>query len=418
VSTGSSSGLAAHAPVRRHRDISVSRLLQRAAIGVALALLIGLVVSYVTLLHSGGAGPKKTDFIPYFSAAHLVDAGRGGAMYSFHQLGQYESELVHPLRVKDGVMPYLYPPYFALILAPLAALPYTAAFLWWVLLNVAILAGSLVALQRYAGLRGGAAVLFWAASLSFLPVLVGLAQGQTSIVLLGLFTGVFLALRAGRDVVAGAVLACALIKPTYVLPVLAVLVLARRRRAVAAFAVTAVALLAIPMVALGTSIISGYGNTLLQAAGWRKQIGGFEARWNHSFSGLTQLLLPGKLATVVAASLCLVAGVVFLAVAWRASGTEGPFALAVVIGLLLSPHVLVHDLTLLLIPAAVALRLRPSWDRALPWILGLGYGAVLIGLALVTVIPIQWSVLAMMCLGAWFAFQMKRQSAFGAEVAL
>jgi ABC-type Mn2+/Zn2+ transport system permease subunit len=66
----------------------------------------------------------------------------------------------------------------------------------------------------------------------------------------------------------------------------------------------------------------------------------------------------------------------------------------------------VHDLTLLIVPVAVALRLRPSWDRALPRVLTLGYCAVVVGLALVTVIPVQLSVVAMSCLGAWFAFQM------------
>jgi uncharacterized membrane protein len=42
------------------------RLLQVGMIGLALALLIGLAISYAMLLHSGAAGPKKTDFVPYF----------------------------------------------------------------------------------------------------------------------------------------------------------------------------------------------------------------------------------------------------------------------------------------------------------------------------------------------------------------
>ncbi len=398
---GSPGELVAHVPVERSRDFSLSRLGRRAALGLALALLMGLVISYAMLLHSGAAGPKKTDFVPYFSAAHLVGAGHGGAIYSFHQLGRFESSLVRPLRVKDGVMPYLYPPYFALVLAPLAALPYTAAFLLWVLVNVLLLGGSMALLQRYAGLRGSSAALFWAASLSFLPVLVGLAQGQTSILLLALFTGVFLAARAGRDVPAGCLLACALIKPTYVLPVLAVLIIHRRRRALVAFGVTALGILALPVLFLGSSINAGYGNTLLQASGWRKQIGGFEAQWNHSFAGFSQLLLPARAATVVAGLLCLVAVGLFLWFSVRSMNLDVSLALAVIVGLLVSPHVLVHDLSLLVIPVAVALRWRPTEDATLPWILAAGYGAVLIGLALVTMVPVQLSVVAMCGLGVW-----------------
>jgi Glycosyltransferase family 87 len=399
---GSPDGLVARASIERRRDFSWSRLRQRAALGLALALLIGLVISYAMLLHSGAAGPKKTDFVPYFSAAHLVGAGQGGAIYSFHRLGEFEAALVRPLRVKDGVMPYLYPPYFALVLAPLAALPYTAAFLLWVVINILLLGGSMAALQRYAGLRGSSAALFWAASLSFLPVLVGLAQGQTSVLLLALFTGVFLAARAGRDVAAGCVLACALIKPTYVLPVLAVLVIHRRWRAVVSFGATALALLALPVLFLGSSINAGYGNTLLQASGWRKQIGGFEAQWNHSFAGFAQLLLPARAATVAAGLLCLVSVGVFLWFSLRSMSFDASFALAVVVGLLASPHVLVHDLSLLVIPVAIALRWRPSRDGALPWVLATGYGVVLIGLALVTIVPLQLSVVAMCGLGMWF----------------
>jgi hypothetical protein len=417
VATGSPSRLAAQVTVRRQRDISAGRLLQLGAIGLSLALLLGLLVSYATLVHTGAAGPKKTDFIPYFSAAHLVNAGNGDGIYSFHQMGQFESALVRPLVVKDGVMPYLYPPYFAVALTPLARFPYTVAYLVWVLLNLILLLGCLVAWQRYAGLRGGPAVLFWAAALSFLPVLVGLAQGQTSIVLLALFTGVFFALRAGREFPAGCLLACALIKPSYVVPVLAVLLLRTRWRAILAFLVTALALMAAPVLALGTSINSGYGATLLQAAGWQKQIGGFESKWNHSFSGLAELLLPGAAATIVAAMLCLVAGVVFLVVTRRSSSLEGVFGLAIVTGLVLSPHVLVHDLTLLIIPAALALRLRPSPDRALAWVLSIGYGAVLAGLALVTVVPVQWSVLAMSSLGVWLANRAYRPAPDAASVA-
>ena len=66
MGVGSPGGLVARASIERRRDFSWSRLRQRASLGLALALLIGLVISYAMLLHSGAAGPKKTDFVPYF----------------------------------------------------------------------------------------------------------------------------------------------------------------------------------------------------------------------------------------------------------------------------------------------------------------------------------------------------------------
>ena len=118
------------------------------------------------------------------------------------------------------------------------------------------------------------------------------------------------------------------------------------------------------------------------------------------------MLLPARAATVVAAVLCLVAVGVFLWLSLQRMRLDVSFALAVVVGLLVSPHVLVHDLSLLIIPVAVAVRWRPDWDRALPWILAAGYSAVLIGLALVTVVPLHLSVVAMCGLGLWVVIRL------------
>lgn len=383
------------------QDRSASRRrLQTCAIALCGALLLSLLLSFASMVTSGEAGMKRSDFVAYYSASHLVVAGHGARLYDFRALGVYETHLVRPLQVRNGVLPYVYPPYFAVTIAPLGALPYTIAYLIWLLVNSALLAVTVAALQRYARLEGRAAVLLWVATLSFLPVSVALLQGQTSIVLLALLTGTVLAASSRRDAPAGAVLAFALIKPPIVLPFLFVFLLRRRWRTLVAFAVSASALALLPAVALGPSTTSGYARTLLLANGWKNQFG-YEPALNHSFSGLAQLLLPSPASGLAGGLLCFIALGLLILSALRPVDIVLPLGLAAVVALLISPHVLIHDLSLLLVPVGVALRYRRSGPDLLQLLLGLGYLAVTLGLMLVAFLPLQLSVLAMSALGLW-----------------
>jgi len=377
-----------------------ARVLQTAGIAICFALLLGLLGSYVMLLRSGDAGVKQTDFIAYYGAAHLLAHGHGGQIYDFHAIGRFESALVHPLKVRDDVLPYVYPPYFAIVLAPLGALPYAAAYALWLLLNCLVLGCSIAGLQRYTGLRGRGAALLWLAGLSFLPIFVGLVQGQTSILLLGLFAAAVLALRESWDELAGVAVAFALIKPPYALPFLVVLLAQRRWRALLTFTAAALCLASLSALVLGPDSLLAYARTMLRATSFHGQFG-YTPQLNHSFAGLTQLLLPAPVAG--GATLLLDAGSL-LALGWcalRVQSRDLPLGLAGVVALLVSPHVLIHDLTLLLIPVVVSLRYRLDGQQALTVLLVGGYGLALLGLRLVSVVPLQLSVLAMIGLGCW-----------------
>lgn len=298
-------------------------------------------------------------------------------------------------------MPFFYAPYFALALAPLGALAYDVAYYLWLIIDLLLLVISLAALQRFSRLSASDALLFWVAALSFLPVFVALTQGQTSIFLLAVFTATFLALRRGRDGLAGALLALSLVKAPYLAPILVVLAVRRRWRCLIALALSATGLLVVPMAIMGAGINGGFIHTLTSATGFRSQIGGFEPPYNHSFAGFSQLVLPGTASTVASLALSLAALCLLAVCAGRAQELDLPLGMAVVVGLLISPHVLVHDLTLLLLPIAVALRYRHNSPGHLSALLGLGYAAILVGLRLVFVVPLQLSVLVMSALAIW-----------------
>jgi hypothetical protein len=124
-----------------------------------------------------------------------------------------------------------------------------------------------------------------------------------------------------------------------------------------------------------------------------------------------QLLFSDPLSTVLTAGLALALLAAVARVAWRSRSLELSFGAAVVAGLLASPHVLVHDLTLLLIPVAIVIRHRAGGPDHLGPLLSLGYVASLAGIGLVSIVPLQLSVVAMAALGLWTWLAAERSSA-------
>jgi hypothetical protein len=220
----------------------------------------------------------------------------------------------------------------------------------------------------------------------------------------------FFAARSERDGLAGVALAFALIKPPYVLPLLLVFLVRRRWRALGAFTVTALALLALPTLFFGFSTDGAYVHTLLQAAGGHQAFSYLGASSNDSFAGFTELLLPKSVSVVVSAVLSLIALGFLVRCAQRARSIELPAGLAMVVALLVSPHVFFYDLSILLAPAAMALRHRRDFSF-LRSVFVSGYVLLPIGFVAAMLTPMNLAVIAMAGFALWlYLAGMKRES--------
>ena len=73
----------------------------------------------------------------------------------------------------------------------------------------------------------------------------------------------------------------------------------------------------------------------------------------------------------------------------RVQPIEVPLAVAVAISLLLSPHVLTHDLSLILVPLAVCWKYRAASIRRLPLVLVGAYALLVVGFFLSLFVPFQ-----------------------------
>jgi len=162
---------------------------------------------------------RGSDFSSYYAAGTLVREGRARDLYAVGTgdsiLGEATAGPWAALGSAAGVPTqhyYIYPPFFALLCAPLSLLPFASALNLWLGLDVVLL-GAFAALwvrTRGAEMTPPEAAFVAATCLfEFLPLIWAMAVGQTSLIVLVLLTGTLLAWKRGSDTSAGILLGLA-----------------------------------------------------------------------------------------------------------------------------------------------------------------------------------------------------------------
>ncbi|MGA8761290.1 MAG: glycosyltransferase family 87 protein [Candidatus Sulfotelmatobacter sp.] len=166
---------------------------------------------------------QGADFPHFYCASRMLADGHGRQLYDTCVQRQYQARFAG----RVGTL-YTHPPFEAVLYLAVAWLPLRRAYLLWSLLSMAFLAAAVRHLARQALLPWDWRVLF-VASLTFVPALLCLLQGQDSLLLLSLVVLAFTALRRGRAFAAGCWLALGLFKFQLVIPLVLVLVLTQGR---------------------------------------------------------------------------------------------------------------------------------------------------------------------------------------------
>ena len=93
------------------------------------------------------------DFLPFYAAGTFVREGTPDAMYDIDALRAREREIAtqNDVPLGDGFGPFWNPPFFALPFAAISALPFRAAMLTWLAINLAALAVATTLLCRMLG---------------------------------------------------------------------------------------------------------------------------------------------------------------------------------------------------------------------------------------------------------------------------
>jgi hypothetical protein len=291
------------------------------------------------------------------------------------RMGAAVYDLAEQDKLKKLLLPYAeplifeHPPFEALLLAPLGALPYNTAYFIWGMINAAIWLFLSYLLRPYlrAPRDDVAYFLLW---LLFVPLWAALFEGQSSLVMFLLFSLAFIRLREGRERLAGFVFGLALLKFQFAIPFALILLLQRKWRFMQGFLGTASVLGVLSLVAVGWRGIAGYIHLISAAATHPESSSYGNFVGMSTVGGFVNPLLRGILGRAASSFLIAALSIALLLLAawrWRRAGFASDvknfdlmFAAAVVVSLTTSLHMFTPDLSPLLLSMLIVASYFPG----------------------------------------------------------
>jgi len=319
-----------------------------------------------------------TDFEMFYAGATLARSWNRDQLYDKPTIvrqiliaqGYRFAQIPEPLdtQSEDHIwLRYYNPPGYLLAWMPVTFLNVRDAYLVAVWINVALLFGLALLLGFVVRWRMPHALLLLLGLFAFSPVYFSLHHAQPTILIASLMAGGYLALRNGRMLWSGVLLALTGVKPHWLLPSLSLI---RERGLIAPFLGGCVVFLALPFVLLGPGAVIDYVRLVLDRGDGdltNSTYGEALLSWSGFWRALTGEPRP---------LLWLLASVGTLGVyarIWLKAGAAVSLAAAVPTFLLIIPHSHPQDWTLMATSAAILLSLHFS-----PIVM-LGTGALLLG---------------------------------------
>jgi alpha-1,2-mannosyltransferase len=327
-------------------------------VGVYVVAWLYVVVNGRPPLNSSGE-PIGGDYIAFHTAGRMLLGGDGPRLYDRASVEAVQDATLGGL-IPRFYDPFRNPPFFALVFAPLSQLDLLPSFAAWTALSVACLALSLWLLldlvpELKPRWRGLAIVVF-----AFAPVYFGIIDGQNATLSLLLYVLIFRSMVRRDDSAAGIWAALGLFKPQLFV-VFPIVFLARRRwRALAAYVLALTVLGLISFVLVGAEGLVGWVGILVDM----ESTNAARMAWRmHSLKAFFDLLVPGNLGlSMMLYTLSSVGLLIVLARAWVKSAADSAalWVLTVLVGVLVNPHIVDYDLTVLVLAGVLAAVYLPS----------------------------------------------------------
>jgi len=371
----------------RWASLRWARMGYAAATGAGLGSLFFWTGYWFTFVRGNLQGP---DFYSFYSGARLYVLKGGSAVYDLTLQRQFELQVIPNSPDRFIVLPYFHPPYYTLLIAPLAFLDYRSAYYVMAAVNVILVAALIVLLARSSERIHGRSALVAAALVGgFFPLFITILQGQSDLIVLVPLAAAYTAWARGRPGWAGIFTGLALAKPQLLLLVPVLFIARRSWRALAGFGAVIAALGAVSVAGFGLGPVLGYVNAVGRwAIGGSLPTNGQIVYTDTAVYSLRNVLeaVPGGGKGVALAILVILLAFVALSLSWRPDKPRLDFALAIAASLVLSPHQNIHDLALLVIPgfalADLALAGKLRWPRVAALVIVFAYAAINLTLAL------------------------------------
>lgn len=369
-----------HAPRGQHW-LDSGRLRTYSLVALACYALFLLVYLYRTeWQHRPDFGPLAMDFLPFWSASFLALHRHAIDAYNLAALTAVETAAIARA---PGILPWLYPPTFLLVVYPLALLPFKVAAVVFLGVTLALFVRVVCAI-----VPGRHTLLL---AVAFPGAALVLVSGQNGL-LTASIAGLGLVLLRRHPVMAGICLGLLCMKPHLAVLFPLALLCSRSWRALAAMAATAALMLAVSVLMFGSGTLVAF----LHNAG---MMAGLVASGRAALARIPTVFALATLAHVPAAWAYAAQGAAALAAAaavCNAWGRESSYALraAVLIcaSLLVSPYLFDYDLAWLGVLIAWCARhgLARGWKRyEREWLVGL-WCVPIAGVLVVTQVKFQF----------------------------
>jgi len=303
------------------------------------------------------------DFTIFYSGGSILRQGLARQLYDEATQYRVQQQFAAGVSIRQGPLPYNHPPFEAVAFIPFTWMRYPFAYLIWGLCNLVFLSMMLFVLRpALPRLRSISAAVWLLACVAFFPIFFALLQGQDVLFLVLLFAAVYVLLRRNSDIAAGCCLGLGLFRFHLVLPLVLILLLQKRMKAIFGFLTTAAGQASISIAIIGWQGALAYpGRVWHLEQDMERHQTVFPLRMAN-IRGLLENLLPltSKPVNAIVVAVISLALVLFAArkCKWKtASPSEFDlsFSLCIVVTLLVSYHTLPYDLSLLLLPITLTL---------------------------------------------------------------
>jgi hypothetical protein len=303
--------------------------------------------------------PIGGDYVAFYAAGQILRSGDGPHLYDRATVTAVQDVALNG-RIPNFYDAFRNPPFLALVFAPLAAFDLLSSLALWSVLSLACLA---LAVWLLADLVPTLRARRWSLALvvfAFAPLYFGLIDGQNATLSMLLYVLIYRSLVRGEDKAAGVWSALGLFKPQlfFVFPL--VFIASRRWRALAAYVVTVAVLAGVSFAVVGRDGLNGWLRILLDV----ETNNALKNAWRmHSLKAFFDLLLPGQ--TVASLVFYAATGTGLLVLLWRAWARRGNdlallWILTTLVAVLVNPHLVDYDLTVLVAAGVLAASVMPE----------------------------------------------------------
>ena len=376
-------------------------------------VLLAFIVSFVVYVYvfPFSRVPKdvvaRADYLSYYTGAKLIQEGRGDLIYNLEEQHSLQLRLIKPF-VSSHPHPFKAPPFVGLVFLPFSLVSYFFSYKVFAVASILLLFVFDLFVMRL--LPDVKKLSYWfLVPFLFYPVIQVALFGQISLILLLVLFLIYYYLKSGKPFAAGLVSGFLLLKPTYILMLPFIFLITDKRRRYFSGVLISVGVLFVTSVILaGFEAVLSYPEFLFATENLKY---GVPLLYLFSFvSNLLNVPVIGGYDYYFLLTINFIlyfAGLLLFFKEYKQIGLERSFVVATLLSLVFGVHVLLHDLTLLLIPIFILLNLHYKKDKnKVPY--GLFVVVILFLLPLVVFIPATYLGSIVLCLMAIWVVYSKR----------